>query len=91
MARLSLMGFSGYESYLTNGNTEMVAETDLPLISISITFAVFMVIVLAVYFVLLKRELQNEKKTAVLGYEDKNIYSEKLNFLENQEVCVSTL
>lgn len=88
---ISMMGFVGYESYLTNGNTEVVPETDLPLISISITFAVFMVLVLTVYLILLRKEIQNEKKQPVLGYEDKNIYSEKLHFLENQEVCVSTL
>lgn len=88
---ISLMGYVGYESYFTNGNTEVVPETDLPLITISITFAVFMVLVLGVYFVLLKKEIQNDNKTSMLGYEDKNIYSEKLNFLENQEVCVSTL
>jgi len=88
---LSLMGYVGYESYLTNGNAEIVPETDLPLITISITFAVFMVLVLSVYFVLLKKEIQNEKKNSMLAYTDKNIYSEKLNFLENQEVVVSTL
>ena len=86
-----MIGLVGYESYLTNGNTEVVTETDLPLITISITFAVFMVLVLSVYFVLLKKEIQNDKKTSMLGYEDKNIYSEKLNFLENQDVCVRTL
>lgn len=86
-----MMGYVGYESYFSNGNSEIVAETDLPLITISITFAVFMVLVLGVYFVLLKREIQNDKKTSILGYEDKNVYSEKLHFLENQEVCVSTL
>ena len=50
-----------------------------------------MVLVLSVYFVLLKKEVENDKKTAMLGYEDKNIYNEKLNFLDHQEVCVSTL
>lgn len=90
-AVISLMGYVGYESYFTNGNTEVVPQTDLPLVAISITFAVFMGLVLSLYFFLLKKEVQNDKKTSMLGYEDKNIYNEKLNFLENQEVCVSTL
>jgi len=82
-AAMNLMGYIGYESYLTNGGSEAIPQTDLPLITISITFAVFMVLVLSVYFVLLKKEIQNDNKTSMLGYEDKNIYSEKLNFLEN--------
>lgn len=82
-AMISLMGYIGYESYLTNGNAETIPEKDLPLITISILFAVFMVFVLGVYFFLLKKEIQNDKKTSMLAYTDKNIYSEKLNFLEN--------
>lgn len=77
------MGYIAYDSYFTNGNVEVVPETDLPLITISVTFAVFMVLVLGTYLFLLKKEIQNDKKTTMLGYEDKNIYSEKLNFLEN--------
>jgi len=68
---------------------------ELPLASIIVTFGVFMTIVLAVYFWLLNRELkaeQESKKSHLLETtEEKNDYNEKFNFLERQQVSVSTI
>jgi len=68
---------------------------ELPLVSIIVTFAAFMSIVLVVYFWLLNKELkaeQESKKSHLLGAtEEKNDYNEKFNFLERQQVSVSTI
>jgi len=68
---------------------------ELPIVYIIVTFAVFMTIVLAVYFWLLNKELkaeQESKKSHLLeATEEKNDYNEKFNFLERQQVSVSTI
>jgi uncharacterized membrane protein len=74
-----------------------VNKVDLPIASIVITFSVFMTVVLSVYFYLLKQEMKLEKeakKVRMLEVEEEthsNAYSEKFNFLEKQQVSVSTL
>jgi hypothetical protein len=68
---------------------------ELPIVYIIVTFAAFMTIVLAVYFWLLNKELkaeQESKKSHLLeATEEKNDYNEKFNFLERQQVSVSTI
>lgn len=52
-----------------------------------------MVLILGLYMYLLRKEKMRAKRAPVLGYEDKksNLYSQKLKFLDNQDVSVSQL
>jgi hypothetical protein len=54
MSVLSLMGYGGYESVFTNKNAR--PDIKIPIVTLSITFAIFMVMVLATYLFLLKKE-----------------------------------
>ena len=42
-----------------------------------------MVLILGLYLYLLKKEQQIEKRQTILGYEEKNSYSQKIQFLNN--------
>jgi hypothetical protein len=56
------------------------------------TFSVFTSLILIAYFLLLRYERKQERKKgrSALDYTfDKNSYTEKFNFLENQEVSAS--
>jgi hypothetical protein len=68
-------------------------KVDIPITSIVITFSIFSSLILVAYFMLLRYERKQERKKVRAGYEyvsDKNSYTEKFNFLENQEVSAST-
>jgi hypothetical protein len=48
------MGYGGYEGLLSNNAQK--PEINIPIVTISITFAIFMVLVLITYLYLLRKE-----------------------------------
>jgi hypothetical protein len=56
-------------------------------------FSIFMALILVAYFLLLRYELRQERKMKT-GYkymsEKTNSYSQKISFLENQEISATT-
>ena len=72
---MKALGYTGYEALFQKSETGMAPEFKIPIVTISIAFAVFMVLILGLYLWMLKKEQQAEKKQQVLGYEDKNSYS----------------
>lgn len=69
-------------------------KVETPVLSIVVTFSIFTVIILAAYFMLVRYERRQEKRKVRANYEhtqDSNAYSEKFNFLYNQEVSATTL
>ena len=78
------MGYAGYEALFMGTGTQAMPKVDIPIVTISITFAVFMLLVLALYLFLLRKEMQAEKNNQILGYTDlKSTYEQKLSFLDN--------
>ena len=72
---MKALGYAGFEG-LWSKDGEVGAEIKIPIVLVGVTFAVFMVFILALYLYLLKKEKQREKKnTQVLGYETKSLYS----------------
>jgi hypothetical protein len=69
-----------------------VSNVQIPVLAIAITFAIFMTVILVAYFTMVRLEKKKERKIRSGYYtSEKNSYTEKLNFLENQEISASTL
>jgi len=67
------------------------AEFDLPIASMIITTSIFICAALVAYFALMRKEQKKlDSDTFLFSVEDeKNLYSEKIKFLNKQEVAAS--